>query len=65
MGKETRFSSAEKSNNFNYFFGYIDDDYKVKTLYIMLLKMSVYVKSYDGATKSMYILIEYYELLEN
>ena len=31
----------------------------------MLLKMSVYVKSYDGATKWMYILIEYYELLEN
>lgn len=65
MGEETRFSSAEKSNNLNYFFGYIDDDYKVKTLYIMLLKMSVYVKSYDGATKWMYILIEYYELLEN
>ena len=65
MGKETRFSSAEKSNNLNYFIWYIDDDYKVKTLYFMLMKMSVYVKSYDGATKWMYILIEYYELLEN
>ena len=41
------------------------DDYKIKPLYIMLPKTSVYLKSYYGQTKLMYFLIEDDNLLEN
>ena len=34
-----------------YFIGYLYNDHKVKTLYIMLPKTSAYVESYDGQTK--------------
>ena len=43
------FSSREKS--YKYFIGYMDDDYKIKPLYIMLPKGSRYVKYYDGKAK--------------
>ena len=39
-------SSGEK--NYKYFIGYKDDDYKIEPLCIMLPKMSVNVKIYDG-----------------
>ena len=39
-------SSSEK--NYKYFFGYIDDDFKIKPLHIMPPNMSTYVKSYNG-----------------
>ena len=38
--------------------------HEVKTLHIMLPKINAYVKSSDGQTKWMYILIEADELLE-
>ena len=41
------------------------DDYKIKPLYIMLPKTSVYLKSYYGQTKLTYFLIEDDDLLEN
>ena len=34
------------------------DDYKFKSLHIMLPKTSTYVKSYDDETKRMYFLTE-------
>ena len=34
-----------------YFIGYLHHDHKVKPLYIILPKTSVYVKIYDGQTK--------------
>ena len=46
----------EKS--YKYFIGCLNNDFKVKTLHIMLPKTSVYVKNYDGQTKWMYFLIE-------
>ena len=42
-------SSGDKNNK--YFISYMDDYYKIKPLFIMLLKMTEYVKSYDGETK--------------
>ena len=45
-------------------YGYMYDDYKVKSLHIMLPKTSKYVQSYDGQTKWMYFLIEEDDLLE-
>ena len=50
---------------YKYFIGYLYDDYKIKPLYIMLPKTSVYLKSYYGQTKLMYFLIEDDNLLEN
>ena len=47
-----------------YFMGYLYNDDKVKPSDIMLPKPSAYVKSYDGQTKWMYLLIENGELLE-
>ena len=40
------------------------DDYKVKTLHIMLPKISAYLKKYDGQTKWVYFLIENDDVLE-
>ena len=50
--------------NYNYFIGYLYNDYKVKPLDIMLPKINAYVKSYDAKTKWMYFLIEDDDLLE-
>ena len=47
--------SGEK--NYRCFIGYKHDYYKIKLLWIMLLKTSTYVKSYDGETKWMTFLI--------
>lgn len=44
--------------------GFMDDDYKIEPLSIMLPKSSVYVKSYDSKTKSMSFLTEDDELLK-
>ena len=44
-----KISSDEK--NYKYFIGYLYNDRKFKSLHIMLLKASAYVKSYDGQTK--------------
>ena len=57
-----KISFGEK--NYKYFIAYLYDDYKIKSLHIMLPKTRVYVKSYDGQTKWMYFLIEDDELLE-
>ena len=43
---------------------YLYDDYKIKPLHIMLPKMSVYVKRYDGQTKWMQFSIEDNDNLE-
>ena len=40
------------------------DDYKVKTLHIILPKTTAYIKLYDGKTKWMYFLINNDDLLE-
>ena len=48
--------SAEK--NSKYFIGYLYNDDKVRSLHIILPKISAYVKSYDGQTKRMYFLIK-------
>ena len=50
--------------NYEYFIGYLYDDYKVKPLHIMLPKTREYVKSYDGQTKWKYFLIEDDDLLQ-
>ena len=50
-----KISSGEK--NCKYFIDYLYDDYEIKPLYIMLFKMSIYVKHYDSQTKWMYFLI--------
>ena len=49
---------SSDGKNFKYITGYLYNVYKVKRLHIMLPKMRVYVKSYDGQTKWMYFLIE-------
>ena len=41
------------------------DDYRIKPFTIIIPKMSTYVKSYDGETKSIYFLIKGDELLKN
>ena len=51
-----KISPSEK--NYNCFIGYLHNDHEVKPLHIMLLKTSVYVKSYDGQTKWMHFLTE-------
>ena len=55
-----RISSGDKKCK--YFISYMDDDYKIKPLCIMLAKTSAYVKSYGGITKRTYLLIEYDKL---
>ena len=40
--------------NYKYFIGYLYNDNKVRALYIMLLKKSSYLKSYDEQNKLMY-----------
>ena len=57
-----KISSGEK--NYNYFMGYMGDDYKIKALRIMLPKPSAYVKCYDAETKWMHFLIEDDELFK-
>ena len=42
-------SSGEK--NYKYFIGWKGDDYKIKTLHIMLPKQSAYIKLEDGESK--------------
>ena len=44
-----KISSSKK--NCEYFIGYIDGDYKINPFIKILLKTSVYVKSYDSETK--------------
>ena len=58
-----KISSGEK--NYKYFIGHLYNDYKVKTIYVILSKISAYVKSYNGRTKWMYFLIENDDLLES
>ena len=43
--------------------GFMDGDYKIEPLSIMLPKTSVYVKSYDSKTKWMSFLTEHDELV--
>ena len=50
-----KISCGEK--NYKYFINYMDD-YKIKPLRIILLKMSAYGKSCDGETKQIYFSIE-------
>ena len=57
-----KISFGEK--NYKYFFGYLYNGNKFKTLNIMLPKTNAYVKSYDGQTKWMYFLIEDDDLSE-
>ena len=40
------------------------DDYKIKLFHIMLTKTSIFVKSCDGLTKWIYLLIEDDDLLK-
>ena len=49
---------------YKYFIGYLNNDYKAKSLHVMRPKTSAYVKSYNGQTKSMYFLIKDDELWE-
>ena len=58
-----KISSGERNNK--YVIGYLHDDYKIKSLDLMLSKMSVYVKSYDDQTKWMYFLAKDDDLLTN
>ena len=51
--------------NSKYFIGYLYSDHKVKQLHIMVPKTSTYLKSNDGQTKWIYLLIEDDNLLEN
>ena len=46
------------------FISYLYHDYKTKPLHIILSRRSVYVKSYDGQTKLLYLLIEDDNLLK-
>ena len=48
---------------YKYFIGYLHDGFKIKPLYIGLLETSACIKSYDGQTKWIYILIEDDDLL--
>ena len=50
--------------NYKYFIGYLLHNYKVKPLHIMPPKTTDYVKSYDGQTKWMYLLMEDDDILE-
>ena len=42
---------SSDETNYKHFVGYKVDYYKVKSLQIMLLKTSAYVKDYDGEAK--------------
>ena len=42
----------------------MDDDYKIKSLHIMLPQTSAYVKGFDGETKWIHFLIKDDELLK-
>ena len=44
--------------NYKHFIGYLNNNDKVKPMYIMLPKTSAYVRSYDGKIKWMYFLIK-------
>ena len=55
-------SSGEKKHK--YFIEIRDNNYKTKSLCMMLPKSSAYVKLYDGKTKWMYFLIEDHEFLK-
>ena len=50
--------------NHKYFTGYLYNDDKFNPLHIMLPETSVYLKSYDGQTKWMNILIKDADLLK-
>ena len=56
------------NNNNKYFGGYLDEDYKIKLLHIMLPKTSMCIKKCNGETKCILklgiFLIEDDELLE-
>ena len=56
-------SSGEK--NYKNFISYIDNDYEIKKISMILPKMDTYIKSYDCETKWMYFFIEDDELLKN
>ena len=56
-------SSGEK--NYKNFISYIDNDYEIKKISMILPKMDTYIKSYDRETKWMYFFIEDDELLKN
>ena len=47
---------SSNGKNYKYFIGYKIDDYKIKTLCIMLPKTSGYVKSYDTETRWVFLL---------
>ena len=47
-----KISSGEK--NYEYFIGYLYDDYKIKPLHIMPPKARTYVKGFDDHTKWMF-----------
>ena len=53
--------SKENYMDFN---DYLHNDFKVRPSHVMILKTSVYVKSYDGQTKLVYFLIEDNDLLD-
>ena len=55
---------SRKKKNYNYVTGYLCDDYKVKSLRIMLPKTRTYEKSHDGQNKWMYFLIQDDNLLQ-
>ena len=56
-----KISSGEK--NYEYLIGCLCDNYKIKPLHVMFPEMSMYLKKFDGQTKSMYFLIEDDDLL--
>ena len=60
LSNKTSFGEKNHKN----FIGYLYNDDKVKPLHIILPKTNVYVKSYDGQTKWMYILTEDNDLLK-
>ena len=62
ISKNKKISSGVK--NYERFIGYMDDNYKIKLLCIMLPKRSTYVKSYGGEAIWMHFVIEDYELLK-
>ena len=43
----------------------MDDDHKIKSFSIILLKRSQFIKSYDGESKWIYFLIKVDELLKD
>ena len=56
-------SSVKK--NYEYFISYMDDDHKIKSFSIILLKRSQFIKNYDGESKWIYFFIKVDELLKN